>query len=514
MSKSNSVRSLDVGGSGYVAGDHSWRLPLIGSGLRVSDSSQLILPTGSYVEMPISSFGSNPAFNYPQSFVRLFDRTPISRLAVEAEKARDDRRAASLFRLAFARGERTPETIDAIERMTLRVFESGISVFLHEKIDGHDESEKSLLGNTASIRHFLERQVMSNVTFMDLVDLLDIFSPLFPIEAVSINYDGRDGIGPTEFTVNGVYEDAGDDELVFHVTIDAEEGRAQTVFASIDVGDYSKMGFGTRSLVSRSTFLRRHGSSGWSDIIYNDGLAVWPRMGGIVDAESMWVTAATLEMLDVLDAAKGFGEVDNKMGMEGFAGIELDEEDVIDHDALREWFVYHAGIDEHAAGRLKPPYQVGTMALESVGISAYFDVESVLDQMLWHYMPSRIHRMEGRRVSSEWDLVTLLADIGLFTAFQRTREEIETIDSAEKMISEASMVATSGRDSFGGVLVQRGPADAGDGSPIHLPSSQIIIPDIYTPEAFPTYGAIGMQNALQPAMTIAGLNMGPAIFIR
>lgn len=463
----------------------------------INDQLHVRLPGNLYLSTPPS--------------ILLNQREPITRMAIDAARWGEMKKSDALLRLAFARGERSPETAVAIERMTSRVLESGISVFLHEKMDDLMWSEKAVLGDVASIRHFLEGQVMSNVTIMDLVDLLDIFSPLFPIEAVSITYDG---IGPSGFTVKGVYDGVDDDELVFYITVDAEEGRAQIAFASVDVGDFSRMGFGTRSIVSLSTFLRRHGSGGWSDLINNDGLTVWPRMGAVVDNESMLLAAATLEMLDVLDVAKGFERVDARMGIEELSRIELNEGDVIDHNALREWFLYHAAIPEKNVGRLKPPYEVGIMALRSVGISAYFDAENVLRYMVRDYLPGRIARFEGRSVSSKWDRVTLLADIGLFTAFQRVREEIETIGSAEEAISVARMVTTTRENSFGGLLSVRDSAGEGGDSPIYSPNLGAVVPGIYSPEGFPSYGATGMQNAFQLTTTIAGLNMVPTIFIR
>jgi hypothetical protein len=502
-----------AGVGGFAAEDYRVRIPRIGGAFSFPESPGFILPVDSYVGMPFAVSESGLFLHYPRSFELPFNGSPITKLAVESRKAGEDRKADSLFRLAFARGERAPETVDAIDIMTSRILASGFNVFLDEIIEGHREYERSALGDVASIKTFLQGHLNSTITLMDVIDVMQIFSPLFPLEGISITYDGRDGRGPTEFTVDGIYEDVEDEELIFRVVFDTEEG-ARLVFSSIDVGPFVRMGFGTRSLLSRATFLRRHGASGWNDVLAHDGITAWPRMGAMVDGESIQVAAATLEELSYIGAAKGFENIDDGMGIEKFSKIKLGASDVLDGHALMEWFTDFADIPTEIARRLRAPYEVGLMALESVCVCAYFDVEGILDYVIRDYLPERISKLRGRGISDDRDAIGFLADIGLFWAYQRARDEIAIIDFAERATSDASMIATPERNSFGGLVRHDDWLLNANGARIQVFEPRIVMPDVGVPDEIMLYGSVGMQDAMSQAALGTALGVGSTLLIR
>lgn len=422
------VPAADAGGG---------RSPWIRGEWRASEGSGLMLPPESHLIAPSDIDGLHSVFKMGAPSTTPFTTTPIALYATRARKAGDDRRADSFFRLAFARGEKTPEVVEAIEGMTARTLSSGLNVDIVEGADRPEGSLEYSLSDVASVRHFFEERVGSNITLMDVADVMDIFSPLFPLERISIHYDDREGAPRNEITVDGIYKGVEEDDLFFEVAINAEDGKAQIVFTSIDVGEFTRMGFGVRSLLSRSVFIRRHGLMGWRDKIWDEGLIVWPRLGAVVDDESARLASAMLECLDMLGVAKGFEDVNPEMDITELTGIKLNAEDVLDIGALYNWFGIYAEIPENELEFIHPPYRVGIMALESISVSGYFDAATTLHRMVREYLPGRIIRM-GTRGSTERDRsATLLADIGLFTAYQGALLESDAIEITEGLMSRA-----------------------------------------------------------------------------
>jgi len=489
------------------------RVPRIGGALSLSESSGLIVPEDFYVGIPFAPSESGLLLHYPRLLGSLFSDSPITKLAVEARKAGRDQRADSLFRLAFARGEKAPETLEAIDAMTLRVLASGFGVYLDERVEGRRRHIRSELGDVASVRAFLQKRLNSTITLMDVVDVMQIFSPLFPLEGISVTHDRRKGRNPGEFAVDGIYEGVRDGELIFRVVFDTAKG-AQITFSSIDVGPFAKMGFGTRSLLSRATFLRRHGVDGWSDVLAHEGITAWPRMGATVDKQSMQWAAATLEELSYIGAARGFEDIDEGMGIEKISKITLGAGDVLDGEALMEWFTDFADIPREIARRLKAPYEVGLLALKSVCIYAYFDVEGVLEYVIGNYLPGRISGLEGRGVSDERDAIGFLADIGLFWAYQRARDEIAIINSSERAASDSGMIASPEGSSFGGLVAQVGWSLNAQGPSIGVAEPRIIIPDWIKRNDIVLWGGAGMRDALSPAALAPALYAGLPLLAR
>ncbi len=466
------------------------RPPWVDGEWHASERSGLVLPPDSYLVVPSDAQVSRKAFG-----------AGIGSHAIEARKAGETRRADSLFRLAFARGERTPEVVEAIEAMTSRILSSGLSVDIVEAVDGPEKNSEYSLSDVASVRHFFEDRVGSNITLMDVADVMDIFSPLFPLERISIHYDGREGAARNEIAVDGVYRGVEGDGLDFEVAFNAEDGKAQIVFTSIDVGEFTRMGFGVRSLLSRSVFLRRHGLMGWRDKIWDEGLIVWPRLGAVVDDESARLASAMLECLDMLGVAKGFEDVSPTMDIIELTGIELNAEDVLDVGALHEWFDIYADIPEKELEFIHPPYRVGMMALESISVSGYFDAATTLHRLVREYLPDRIMRMGTWNITERDRSAKLMADIGLFMAYQNTLFESDAIEGTETKARDVRAQPMERKEAFKGIV--RSPGGAGlllrpEGDPhLELP----VIDPFYVGSAFES-GELLVASGLFAAATV------------
>jgi hypothetical protein len=136
--------------------------------------------------------------------------------------------------------------------------------------------------------------------------------------------------------------------------------------------------------------------------------------------------------------------------------LKLNAEDVLDFGALLNWVDIYADVPEEELEILHPPYRVGMMALESVGVSGYFHVGTTLYRMLWEYMPDRFMRMASGGAPEHERPTSILADIGLFMAYQNALAESDAIDAAEATVVEARAEAMERTESFKGIIRSSG----------------------------------------------------------
>ncbi|HPQ80326.1 MAG TPA: hypothetical protein PLZ86_01195, partial [bacterium] len=217
-------------------------------------------------EPPPSSAGESPLAGYVASLV---------------DNGRE-KEAGILSRILFARWEEDSRIDAAIEKLTKEALSGPVPVkiSLLGKTEGH--KTKLTLDNPGAARALLEDHLGSRVTVSDLIELMDIGSPLMPLKEIVIERFSAAGETPN-LTVSGTYAGhAGEDNSTsYKINIRlGPDGRPDISYRTIEIDPvYRGGGMAARSVLALALFARRHGVDGWADIAANMGIFAWSKLG-------------------------------------------------------------------------------------------------------------------------------------------------------------------------------------------------------------------------------------------
>jgi len=96
-----------------------------------------------------------------------------------------------LFRLLYARGDKDPRTLDAIDEMTEKILKSDVDIYLEYREDRivNDEDRELNAGKTADlqlVKRFLAKHLLGRITLMDIHDMVDISLPSHELGFISL----------------------------------------------------------------------------------------------------------------------------------------------------------------------------------------------------------------------------------------------------------------------------------------------------------------------------------------
>ncbi|MFH1830476.1 MAG: hypothetical protein ABH871_06855 [Pseudomonadota bacterium] len=313
-----------------------------------------------------------------------------------------------LYRIAFARGERSPVINTVIDRMTEKTLSTlqHVDVRLPNKRGGFTHSR---LKSADSVRDLLERRAMTSFTLMDIVELLDIASPIVPLKVATIEPDLEDKDSVT-LHLWGVYDVSTHpmQELQCHLSVDIEEGQTNISYGNIYLPpELRHMCLGAQHLLVKALFARRHGIEEWETEINDDGIFVWPSIGAKVDPEDLNEVISTLRQLvemGVLDDVP----IKDTASIIDVANLRINKSSVKDEKALYRWLRDCACLSRVKAERVlqENDLPVGMSALKAKLIRANFDPEVIIDNILNEHFSSRIDTYVSRIKAREGNSFT------------------------------------------------------------------------------------------------------------
>jgi len=335
--------------------------------------------------------------------------------------------AEFLYRLAFSRGEKNPELDTAVDRITAKALEIAGEIHLTTHLLGI--FKKSIISDVASVRRFLEEKMGSAITLMDVVNLLDFASPLFPLKGVEFTYSVSADDEAPNFSVAGIYDTQAlpVDELRCIVRTECIEGRFSITDRNVSLDDKIKrLGLGMRQLLRLALFAKQRGMERWTGMITEDGMFAWPKMGAIVTKDSI---DGVRERLAKLVSMGAVDKIDlNADDIFTIAGIEISADKVRNETALRTWFTKEAHISSYKVDEMTPPYKVGMAALRNYPIYAEYEPDRVIKILLEGHFPNKLRKglVAGKSDSADdasMEDALYLAQQGLEDDFRRALME-------------------------------------------------------------------------------------------
>lgn len=146
---------------------------------------------------------------------------------------------------------------------------------------------------------------LPGVSLAECYAFMDIGSPLLQLTRLSFAH-ARD-YGDDHLRIEGAYRVDGEpiDDTSYQVSLAVIDGGLRVKGRSLTLHEnLQRLGFGTRSLLGLLLFARRHELTGFYDTAVEQGILVWPRLGGTVtdatDADEVIVYYETAEALRFL----------------------------------------------------------------------------------------------------------------------------------------------------------------------------------------------------------------------
>ncbi len=317
----------------------------------------------------------------------------IAEQARQAEGAGWRQEADWLFRLAFARGERDPAVEAAIDRMTAATISAygGVEAAISWGLTGRREDR--LLADPAAARGFFESGLASRLTLMDLAEVMDIGSPIFPLKGLRLLITSD----PMERDVASLTAEAIFDhgsrrlyETFYTLQLLVKPNASPEIWSGNVFIERSARGhgIGARQMLRMAQFARLHGIAAWDDHISDDGIFTWPRLGAVPQREAIDAVIGRLRELQAVGAVSAIRIPGRDLAE--LSKISLPE--VLSVPALKGWCRSACRMSRLSTDSIQPPYPVGLWALHGTTVYADFPTEPILGRMLNDYFPKRIAR--------------------------------------------------------------------------------------------------------------------------
>lgn len=324
----------------------------------------------------------------------------ITDQARQAEAAGWRQEADWLFRLAFARGERGADVDAAIDRMTAAAVHAHGSIEVTQVRGLTERREDRVLSEAGAIRDLLEHDLESRLTLMDLTEMMDIASPLFPLKGLRLlQHIDAEEEEPLSLNLEAIFDQGprGRHETFYTQQLLVKPGGAPEIWSgNVFIEKAARgHGVGARQMLRLAQFARLHGIASWDDHISDDGIFTWPRLGAIPQQETIDAVIGRLEELQRVGAVSA-------IRIPGRDLAELARVTIpgaLSVEALKGWCRGSCRMSRLSTESIAPPYPVGLWALHGTTVYADFPTEPILEKLLNDYFPKRIvrdaHRMPG-----------------------------------------------------------------------------------------------------------------------
>lgn len=353
-------------------------------------------------------------------------------------------------RLMHAQGVEDSRIEAAIDQMTAEQLADGPRI--HFALFGSDGKSRlrSSITNAEAARAFFEDDLGSHITIDDVVELLDIGSPLMPLSGLVLERLSA-GHEPSLFAIRGIYVDPKGQPTSTAYTIQLGiglTGKPRIIDRTIEIDPaFRRAGFAARSLLALALFAKRHGLPAWQGIATDQGVLTWPHLGVSYNHEQLSVAMGILKGLRYDGTVPGLDlrDVDSE-SLESIAGLELWEADIASREIFDEWLTAVVGLRHEEIADLTEPIPIGKLALRALTMELYYDTQRLLDHLVEGYFPEHIARSATKHNRST---AGGLAAKGFEEAHRKAKKELEVAQANEQ-------------GSFSSVLVESKEAESAD----------------------------------------------------
>ena len=349
------------------------------------------------------------------------------------------REANLLSRILFARWVDDSRIDEAIDELTSSVLAGPISVKMPLVRDTEGGGRHVRLNNAGAMRALLEDQLGSRITLSDIVDLMEIGSPLMPLEEILIEHSSAAGERPS-LALHGTYTGPAGEESFTSYTIHLSlglNGKPEISHRTIEIDPkYRRSGIAARSVLSLTLFAMRHGMENWADLATNLGVFTWHKLGAQFNPRHLRMAFALLEEIRDSGIAPDIrlDDIDPE-DIDSIAGFWIWESALASKTALDNWLIEHGSVREPELEDIAERIPLGELALRSISIEVFYDTEQVLEHLIEGHFPSSMKKMdEGPKISADEGL----ALSGMEEALERAVAETEMARAIEKKPARTS----------------------------------------------------------------------------